>query len=159
MVRSFVREWSMTDATGHTPTEHVCGQCGKRFMRYVKPALRRSNHYCSHECWIACRSRQGFRVYDCSSGYKIKQINNKKIYEHRDIMEKQLGRILFPKETVHHKNGDRSDNRLENLELWSGAQPPGQKVEDKIRWAKELIARYEPAPFGAHIDALLNGAY
>lgn len=58
------------------------------------------------------------------------------------VMERHLGRPLWPDETVHHKYGDRGDNRIENLELWSSWQPAGQRVEDKLVWAREILARY-----------------
>jgi hypothetical protein len=78
------------------------------------------------------------------NGYRVFRKGPKAVFEHRMVMEELLGRPLTRDENVHHKNGVRCDNRPENLELWSTSQPHGQRVEDKVNWAVEYLARYRP---------------
>jgi hypothetical protein len=59
-------------------------------------------------------------------------------------MSKVVGRPLTKDETVHHKNGNKQDNGKRNLELWTSSHPSGQRVQDKIVWAIELLQRYAP---------------
>lgn len=64
------------------------------------------------------------------------------ILEHRLVMQTKIGRSLLEHEQVHHLNGDRSDNSVENLELWSTRQPSGQRITDKISFSTDVLLTY-----------------
>lgn len=93
--------------------------------------------------------RGGGNITD--EGYRRIQVNKKMRYEHRMIMEEYLGRELLPEENVHHINGDRLDNRIENLEIWNKAQPAGQRVSDKVEYATKILKLYRPELLNADL--------
>lgn len=145
-----------------------CQSCGKTFVKRPTQGEKSANdnRYCSYECrWADARTRDEYGRYLNSEGYVVlhKRWSTKvpsrgikdgyvrlnvrqcgRIYEHRYVMEQQLGRPLADGETVHHVNGIKTDNRPENLELWVSRHPRGQRVEDATVWAAEMLQRYAP---------------
>jgi hypothetical protein len=120
--------------------------------------MNRRNILCSHECRSAFKVAELARLKPLDEREITRQVarhgyirlhiprtperKGYTILEHRYVMERMLGRPMTREETVHHKNGQRTDNRPENLDLRSSRHGPGGDVSAMIRWAHEFIARY-----------------
>lgn len=134
---------------GKTPVP--CLECGKQTMRTASKVGK--TNFCSRDCMYAYRRGEG-KSFINSYGYivvgtpidypgaRANGSRSGQILEHRKVMQDMLGRPLLDSENVHHINGVRTDNRPENLELWSRSQPAGQRVEDKVAWARAILEQY-----------------
>ncbi len=77
------------------------------------------------------------RGWVTKQGYRKIRRDGKAVNEHRVVMEQILGRPLLRKEEVHHKNGIKTDNTPNNLELWVSWK--GQRVDDLVDF---VVANY-----------------
>lgn len=139
----------------------TCSCCGDEFERYAITIARTEAAgkplYCSRRC-VKGLGRP--RILNSYAHRRLKPDHplwcmaseGGMVMVHRLVIAEALGRPLLPDEVVHHINGIRHDNRLENLELWTTSHPKGQRVEDKLLWAREILAVYGSLPSSAPVS-------
>ena len=116
-----------------------CPNCKREFI----PKDNRQD-FCSKKCYqeqakaTGCRKRTGFWI---ENGYRVIQIDGKPIKEHRHIMETKLGRKLKDTEIVHHIDGDKTNNNINNLCLMTAKEHSRLHREKEIKQGKKLFGR------------------
>jgi hypothetical protein len=105
--------------------------------RHQNIYLRAKGGWCGHEPWERKERVKAPRYTDepsypggmalkpdadLKSNYRAAKVEGRRIDMHRRIMEQHLGRRLTRGEIVHHINGDKMDNRIENLQIMSRSE-------------------------------------
>lgn len=134
--------------------KRACKYCGKIFRQHrsVVEKTPRGGSYCSHDCYHADRRDHGVdgqgRSRKIDKGYVLvyapehAKTKSGYVFEHRLVVENLLGRLLESHENVHHIDGNRANNSIENLELWISPQPAGQRTKDVYKQDVERLMRF-----------------
>ena len=117
---------------GYSLRHGATTSCGC-FRRETTKRLKSGHGGASNPNW------KGGRKIDKDGYVRVFVSKRRYVLEHRQVMEQMLGRKLKPTETVHHKNGVRTDNTPDNLELWATRHGKGQRVSDQDEYDEDYL--------------------
>lgn len=128
---------SVNDCTTVAQCKGLCTKHYARFKKHGDPTIR-----VKAPAGSGYVDTNGYKQVALPKKWRSQMNNRKSIPEHRLVMMEHLNRVLLSEETVHHKNGNKLDNNIDNLELWSSNHPSGQKVSDLLAYADQIYALY-----------------